>query len=113
MRREKTVLNTYCLPTSDYLKQNISNWQFDSSEQSFERSVSDLNTAKYLILISAFVAIIISFLYIHFISYLGRFLVWLSIIATFIGANPLFPSLSFSPLPCFVCLQAVVFWVFS
>ncbi|ETO26144.1 hypothetical protein RFI_10989 [Reticulomyxa filosa] len=78
-------MRSWCVPEESYLSHNVSSYAFNSNTETLDRAIGDLDTAKWLLFASAFIAIVISFIYIKFISYLGRCLVILSIIGTFVG----------------------------
>eukprot|EP01083_Nonionella_stella_P233767 823316_1 len=76
-----SFMNAYCLPTGG---EDIPGG-FDTSSESYQRAVSDLQTAAWLIFIMAFVSVIISFIYLKLISLVGRFLIVLTIVLVLCG----------------------------
>ncbi|ETO10074.1 hypothetical protein RFI_27302, partial [Reticulomyxa filosa] len=80
-----SFLNGWCIPDESYVDDNATSYSFNSDTESLNRAIGDLDTAKWLIFGSAFIAIAIAFVYIKFISCLGRCLVILSIIGILVG----------------------------
>ena len=73
----KQFLNSYCIPSDlNELTGTELETNFDSTGQSIERAFADLNTAKWLVITLSFIAVILSFIYIKIVAYVGRFLVW-------------------------------------
>ena len=82
-----TFMDSYCLP--DYTYPNISSLDlpssFVSSAESYQRAISDLSTAAYLILIMSFVAILVSYVYLKIIGCVGRMLIIFTIFVVLVG----------------------------
>ena len=74
-------MDAYCLPTGAV---DIPS-SFDSSTESYQRAISDLQTAVWLIFIMSFVSILISFIYLKMISFIGRLLIMFTIICVLVG----------------------------
>eukprot|EP01084_Bolivina_argentea_P044495 81872_1 len=73
----KQFVNSYCLPTDlNELQGTEVEEKFHSYEQTWESAMVDLRTAKWLVIIMSFTAVILSFIYVKIIAYIGRFLVW-------------------------------------
>ena len=76
-------LDAYCIPkdTDDFEKFE----SFGDYSEEIQRGISDIDTAKWMILISAFIALFFGFGYLTIIEYVGGVIIWLTIIAFFIG----------------------------
>mmetsp|Transcript_6580 Transcript_6580/g.10782 ORF Transcript_6580/g.10782 Transcript_6580/m.10782 type:complete len:657 (+) Transcript_6580:98-2068(+) len=74
-------MNAYCLPSAGDLVPS----SFDSSTESYQRAVSDLQTAAWLIFIMSFVGILISCVYLKLIACIGRLLIMFTIIVVTVG----------------------------
>eukprot|EP01084_Bolivina_argentea_P135149 238207_1 len=86
-----SFMNAFCLPNYNY--HNISSKtlpdSFSNSSEAYQRAISDLQTAAYLILIMSFVAILISYIYLKIIGCIGRMLIIFTIITVIIGGGAL------------------------
>ena len=84
-------LGAYCLP--DYSYANISSLDlpdsFTDTAEAYQRAISDLQTAAYLILILSFVAIVISYVYLKVIGLVGRMLIYFTILLVLVGGTSL------------------------
>ena len=82
----KKFLNSYCIPTNlDKLIGSDVETNFDSFQQIIERALFDLDITKYLILSISILSIILSFIYIKIIAFIGRFLVFLTATIIIVG----------------------------
>ena len=79
----KSFFNSYCLP-KDESSTNVT-LKFSEASQEYDRGIGDLDTAKWLILITAFTGIIISYIYLKLVACVGRCLIYLTIIIVFVG----------------------------
>ena len=86
----KQFLYSYCIPqdmnevTGTDVEEN-----FDSVQQTLEHALIDLDTAKWCVIIISFVAVILSFIYIKIIAYVGRFLIWFTALLIIVGGGVL------------------------
>ena len=76
-------LNAYCIP------ENVDDFdafsQFGDYSAEMQRGVSDINTSKWMILLSAFIAMLFGFFYLRVIEWIGGIIIWSTIILFFIG----------------------------
>ena len=86
----KQFLYSYCIPSNinEFTGTDVEE-NFDSVGQTLEHALIDLNTAKWLVIIISFIGVILSFIYIKIIAFIGRFLVWSTAILIIVGGGVL------------------------
>ena len=79
----QSFLSSYCIPKHP---SNFSSYSsFTSNQEEFERAVADMDTAKWLMVVSSLSGIACSFLYLRLVACIGRMLMWLTMLVTVTG----------------------------
>ena len=78
------ALNAWCLPADTATRKEFdSSW--DSASQSLNRAAGDVVISQYMIMASAFIALIFCFAYMGYIGSCGGVIVWITIIFSILG----------------------------
>ena len=84
------VLDAWCIPKPSELSRlhiDTEKFEFDSAESTYDRAISDLEKAKWVILASALMAIVIGLFYLKLVECIARIMVWLTILCIFVGGG--------------------------
>ena len=79
----EAFLDAYCIP-KDFDDFDAFE-RFGDYGEAMQRGISDIDTAKWMILICAFLTMFFGFIYLRVIEWIGGIIIWTTIIAFFIG----------------------------